>query len=236
MQVSRLIGFASVLVSVLVFAAPPVQAGFDNAIFNYGQLDIDGGDTDEGGAFTWEGQGWIGTDFDKFWVKTEGERVGGNLEEAEVHALYSRMIAPFWDLQVGLRHDFQPDSVTYGAVGFQGLAPYFFDVDISLFVADDGNVSLRTEGEYEILLTQRFYAAPYIEANWFLGDEEGRGVGSGLGDIDAGVKWVYEIRREFAPYLDFNYVGLFGETKDIAKNEGEDTGDFVIRVCLRLLF
>lgn len=235
MQVLRPIGFASVLASVLVLATP-VEAGFDDAIFHYGQLDIDGGDSDEGAAFSWEGQGWIGRDFDKFWVKTEGEHVGGNLGEAEVHALYSRMIAPFWDFQIGLRHDFQPDSVTYGAAGFQGLAPYFFDVDLSLFVADDGNVSFRTEGEYEILFTQRFYAAPYFEANWFLDDKEGRGVGSGLGDIDAGVKWVYEITREFAPYLDFNYVGLFGETKDIAKKEGEDTGDFVVRVGLRLLF
>lgn len=110
----------------------------------------DGADT-----FYWEAQGWLGGDVNKAWLKARGEQViDGVLEQAEVQLLYSRNVADFWDFQVGVRHDFEPQpNRTFGAIGFHGLAPYFFEVDTALFVSEKGEVSARLEGEYELLLT-----------------------------------------------------------------------------------
>ena len=35
--------------------------------------------TAEGAAGVWEAEGWYGGDYDKLWLRTEGERVGGNV-------------------------------------------------------------------------------------------------------------------------------------------------------------
>ena len=56
-------------------------------------------------TFHWEGEGWIGGDINRFVLKTEGEAGEGDVESAEVQALYSRAIGPYFDLQAGVRYD-----------------------------------------------------------------------------------------------------------------------------------
>jgi copper resistance protein B len=45
----------------------------------------------------------------------------------QFQALYSRAIAPFFDVQVGVRHDVRPEpNRSHLVVGLQGLLPYVF--------------------------------------------------------------------------------------------------------------
>ena len=172
----------------------------------------------------WEGQGWVGTDLNKFWIKTEGEFSGDEdrFEELEIQALYSRAVAPFWDLQAGLRHDFKPDpSRSFAVLAVQGLAPYWFEIDTSLFISHKGDVSARLEAEYELLLTQRLILQPRVEMNLALHDDEPTGTGSGLNNFEAGLRLRYEIIREFAPYIGINWNRFTGETADMRRREGE---------------
>src|SRR3546814_9759592 len=114
--------------------------------------------SDGGGhAYAWDAQGWIGTDYDKLFLTSDGEQpLVGQLEEAEVQLLYSRLISDFFDAQVGVRYDFEPDPErAYAVLGLQGLAPQFFEIDTALFVSEKGDVSARVEAEYELLITQR---------------------------------------------------------------------------------
>jgi copper resistance protein B len=73
-------------------------------------------------ALLWDAQGWIGGDENKFWLKSEGEYSfdAGELEEAEIQALYSRPISPNFDLQFGVRHDFEPAPSQNYLVVFRG--------------------------------------------------------------------------------------------------------------------
>lgn len=172
----------------------------------------------------WEGQGWIGGDIEKFWVKTEGEyeSAEGKFEEFEIQALYSRAVLPFWDLQAGIRHDIKPDpSRTYLAIGAQGLAPQWFELDATLFVSDQGDVSARFEAEYDVRLTQRLIIQPRIELNASLSEDRGIRTGSGLSTAEAGVRLRYEIKREFAPYLGVSWTNTYGNTKNFAQEDGE---------------
>src|SRR3546814_11960584 len=57
-------------------------------------------------AYHWEGEGWVGGDLNRFAFQTEGEGdFGGPLVRAEVQALYSRAIDPWFNLEAGVRHE-----------------------------------------------------------------------------------------------------------------------------------
>src|SRR3546814_5875389 len=70
-------------------------------------------------GYRWDGEAFVGGDINRFWLKSEGEGAfGDRLESAEVQALYSRAIGPYFDLQAGVRQDFgQGPNRTYATVG-----------------------------------------------------------------------------------------------------------------------
>ncbi len=188
-------------------------------------------------ALSWDGQGWLGRDLRKIWLKTDGERTAGNTEEAELQFLYSKAVARYWDIQVGVRHDFEPSpSRSWAAIGFKGLAPYFFDIDAAAFIGEAGRTALRFEAEYELLLTQRLILTPDIEINLYGQNDPDVGIGSGLSEIEAGLRLRYEIRREFAPYVGVNWSRMFGSTADFAKIAGRDTSEAQLVIGLRTWF
>ena len=197
----------------------------------------DGEDT-----FNWDGIGWVGGDFQRLWIKTEGD-VGLDTGdgEAELQLLYGKLISPFFDFQAGIKYDqvYSSDggpARASGVIGIQGLAPYIFEVDASLFVSQDGDVSARLGAEYQLLLTQRLVLQPEFETNLAIQDVEKFGVGSGLNDIELGLRLRYEISRKFAPYVGVNWTRKFGDTADFAEEEGESTDNFALVGGLRLLF
>lgn len=194
-------------------------------------------------ALNWDAQAWIGTDRNKFWLRTEGEdiRAGGSGGEWELQALYSRMVAPFWDLQVGLRHDQiygtrQDRGRAFAVLGLEGLAPYRFEVTPALFISEDGDISARLSASYEMLFTQRLILQPSIELNAAAQRVEAFGVGNGINDLDLELRLRYEIRREFAPYVGISWTSKFGDTADIARSEGERTEDFAVLAGVRFWF
>ena len=198
-------------------------------------------DADEDNPAALSGQFWAGYDLDKLWIKAELERSDGVTEEAELQALYSKAIAPYWDFQMGLRKDFQPSdeqipSRDWVVVGFQGLAPYFFEVDTALFLGESGRSALRLEAEYEMLLTQRLILSPEIELNIYGQNDPLTGVGSGLSDIQAGLRLRYEIKREFAPYIGINWSKKFGNTAHYSSLEGQPTSETQIVLGFRVWF
>ena len=177
-------------------------------------------------SLVWDAEGWIGKDLHKLWIKTEGEYVDSRVEEVELQALYSRAVAPFWDIQLGWRRNIRPTpNRDWLAFGVKGLAPYFFDIDAALFVGDAGRTSARLQVEYEIMLTQRLVLVPEIELNLYGKDDPATGIGSGLSNIEAGLRLRYEIRREVAPYIGLNWTKLYGDTADFARAEEVDTDD-----------
>jgi len=153
----------------------------------------------------WDLQGWFGGDLNKFWWKTEGHIDGGNTESAELQFLYSKAISPYFDLQIGIRHDVEPDpSINYAVIGIQGLAPQWFEIDAAAFISDEGDVSARFETEYDLLLTQRLVLQPRFELN----------VGELERTTDLDLRLRYEIRRKIAPYIGINWHNDFEGADD----------------------
>ncbi|MBC6981911.1 copper resistance protein B [Caulobacter sp. 17J80-11] len=201
------------------------------------RLEADAGTTTDGeGIGSWEGDAWIGGDKNKLWFKTEGDVEDGETEEAELQALWSRNVATFWDLQAGVRHDFEPDPTTYLALGVQGLAPYQFETDAAAFLSEDGDVGVRFKQSFDVLLTQRLVLEPEVEVNAFAQDVPEKEVGAGFSDVEAKLKLRYEITRKFAPYVEAAYERRLGETASIARASGSDVDTTSIRIGVRSWF
>jgi len=189
--------------------------------------------------FLWDGQGWIGGDRNKFWLKSEGEYDfdEGAFEDAEVQALWSRAFSRYFDVQAGVRHDFAPGTDrTYAVLGLNGLAPYWFEVDAALFLSDKGDVFARAEVEYEFLLTQRLILQPRAELNISFQDALENDLASGLSTLETGARLRYEIKREFAPYIGVSWERALGDTADFSRANGEDPGSLSFVAGVRLWF
>lgn len=185
-------------------------------------------------GYRWDGEAWFGGDINRLWLKSEGEgALREGVESAEVQALYSRAVGPYFNLQAGVRHDFQPSpNRTYATVGFEGLSPYMFEVEGALFLSTKGDLLGRLEGYYDQRITQRLILQPRVELNLATQDVPENRLGAGLTDAEVGLRLRYELRRQFAPYVGVSYVAQTGRTADFTRAEGKDpsTTSFVAGV------
>jgi len=203
------------------------------AILNQNEIRIGNGTT----TYRWDGEGWYGGNVNRAWFTSEGklDTRTGALDDTEVQALYSRAISPFFDLQAGGRYDFgNMPGQSWAVVGVEGLAPYFFELGAHAFVNGNGHLAARIDGSYDLLLTQRLVLQPQFEVNFYSKQDARRGTGSGLSDIDTGLRLRYEITRQFAPYIGVTYEGRYGGTADLAHAAGERTDDVRLTIGIRL--
>ena len=157
----------------------------------------------DGDGYRWDGEAWIGGDRDRFVVKSEGRGAfGGQVEDAEVQALFSRALDPYWNLQAGVRQDLGPGPRrTYAALGVEGVAPYWLEVEAALFLSSKGDLLGRIEGYYDQRITQDLVLQPRAELNFAAQAVPENGIAAGLSDVELGLRLRYERSREFAPYL-----------------------------------
>jgi copper resistance protein B len=188
----------------------------------------------------WDVQGWIGNDDDKLYLKSEGEMSldgGSRVEEAEVELLYSRNISKFWDLQLGVRQDFRPrPERTFAAIGLQGLAPYWFEIDATTYLSEDGDLSATVEAEYEVMLTQRLVVIPRVETGLSLQDVPEYEQWQGITDVTLGARLMYQISRKFAPYVGVTWNRKVGETAHEIDKEGGDISSSGLVAGIRFWF
>ncbi|WP_230483900.1 copper resistance protein B [Sphingomonas sp. Leaf21] len=163
-------------------------------------------------GYRWDGEGWFGGDIDRLVVKTEGEGdFGHRIGAAEVQALYSRAVDPYWNLQAGLRQDVGGGARrSYAAVGVEGLAPYWFDVEGMVFLSDKGELHGRAEAWVDQRLTQRAFLQPRVEVNLSAQDVPEQRIAAGVSSLELGLRLRYEIAREFAPYVGINWERRYG--------------------------
>ena len=191
----------------------------------------------DGNGQSWELGGWYGTDENKLWIRSEGERSAGKVQDGDAEVFWNHAIATYWGSQLGVRHDFGVGpGRTWAAFGVEGLAPYWFDVEATGYVGTAGRTAARLRVSYDVLFTQRLILTPELETNLYGKDDPARGIGSGLSDVSLGLRLRYEIRREFAPYIGIIWARRFGNTADYARAEGEHALDRQIVAGVRIWF
>jgi copper resistance protein B len=192
---------------------------------------------DSGNGMSWDNKGWIGGDLNRFRFRTEGDSAGGRLAVASTHFLYGRAIGRWWDIVAGVRQDLRPGPAqTWAAVGIQGLAPYWFDVEATAYVGQSGRTHLRFETEYQLLLTNRLILQPLVELEIYGKSDPEHGFGAGLTTADGGIRLRYEFRRELAPYVGVVWSRKFFGTSDLANAAGEKSRGARLAGGLRFWF
>jgi copper resistance protein B len=184
-------------------------------------------------GYLWDIQGYYGGTTSRFWFKSEGEgSFGKRVDDAEFQALYAEAVAPFFDVQAGIRQDVAGPDTTYAVLGIQGLAPYMFEVDGALFLSHRGDLTARVEAELDQRITQSLILQPRAEINLAAQDVPQLGVGAGIDSLELGVRLRYEITRELAPYIGVEQSWRIGDSADFARASGEDPSvtNFVIGV------
>lgn len=204
--------------------APPVM---DNAIYGHALLDQFEARLGDGGQFRYDGQAWLGTDENKLWVKSEGLVTQyGQFTDGQHEVLADHAITSYFDVQAGLRSDLDNGTTrTWAALGIQGLAAYFFDLEATLYASDQGHYAARLVGSYDLAITNRLFLQPEAELNFYTRSDPTRGVGPGLATIDSGLRLRYELSRKFAPYIGVSYQGAYGETAQFTRLSGLNPND-----------
>lgn len=189
-------------------------------------------------SYRFEGEAFSGGNINRFGVKFEGEGAfGERIDDLELQALYSRAIAPYWNLQAGVRHDIRPEpSRTYLVAGVEGIAPYWFKVNAATFLSNKGEVRARVEASYDQRITQTLILQPRVEANISFQDIPALGVGSGLMDFEAGLRLRYEIKQEIAPYIGVEWRKQTGATARFSRMAGEDPDTVSLVAGIRIWF
>ncbi len=194
-------------------------------------------------GYAWEGDAWFGGDYDRLWLKSEGEGgFGDALDHGEVQALFSRAIGPWFNLQGGVRQDFGSRKAgggadrTHLAFGVQGLAPYWFELDAAAFLSTRGELTARIAGEYDQRLTNRLILQPRAELNLAAQDVPDQRIGSGLSSLEAGLRLRYEFVPEFAPYIGVEWDRGTGRTAEFARADGKRTGGWSLVAGIRAWF
>lgn len=184
-----------------------------------------------------EAQAWIGKSLNRLWLKADLELHEGVVEEAQYQVLYSRAVAPYWDLQWGLAQDVRPESdATWMVLGIQGVAPYFFEADLALFFGESGDFMATLELEYEWMLTQRWVLIPEMEVSFQGQNRPEQDLGAGLAEVEAGLRLGYHWRREVMPYVGISWHHSFGETADLIQQSGSEPHSSAVVVGLKLWF
>jgi copper resistance protein B len=184
-----------------------------------------------------DAQAYYGGDVNKLWLKVDGERTGSRLRDTRTEALWAHATSAFWDTQLGLRHDVGDGPArSWAAFGVQGVAPYWVDVEATVYVGQSGRTAARVEAEYDLMLTQKLIFTPDLELNAYGKSDPARHIGSGLSNIELGLRLRYEITRQFAPYIGIDWNRRIGNTADFVRAAGEPTFDHQIVAGVRVWF
>lgn len=209
----------------------------DSAAYSMLRIDeLEWRDFDREDAIVWDVQAFYGDDYNKAWLKVEGSRMADESESTS-ELLWDRIFSRWWSAQLGIRHDVgEGPSRTWAAFGVQGLAPYWFEVEATVYVGEQGRAAFKASAEQDLLLTQRVILQPELEIEAYGKDDPANGIGSGLSSLELGLRLRYEIRREFAPYIGLVWSRRYGETADFAEAAGIDADDLQLVAGLRVWF
>ena len=199
------------------------------------------------GVLEWDVDAWVGRDLHKVWLKSSGEYVSYDVEEANLELVYSRAVFSTWDQQFGIRHDFKSDqdhsdqsskARNWVSFGYIGTAPYFVDVDARVFLGEQSSTQLLVELEREIMLTQQWVLTPELDIVANGRTQQQFGEGSGLAEIEFSLRLGYEPNgnRKFQPFVGLTANQTFAGTRRIEKAEGNSSSSLEATMGIHFWF
>ncbi|MCX7362638.1 MAG: copper resistance protein B [Alphaproteobacteria bacterium] len=217
---------------LLLGSAPPALAMDDGAIFWRFDGLVERRFHDLTPTVEWKAKGWIGDDYNKLRLESSGVIADngqidgeGGTKGVDSRFYYSRLISDFWDAKLGIQATVFGHGLsrTGFVAGFEGLAPFGFHVDAVAGVNQTGIATLKLDIDYDILLSQKLIATPFVEAMVASGDDRAIDLGSGLSRFEIGARLRYEFAKEFAPFIGVSFEQFTGPTASYVAAGNEPT-------------
>lgn len=183
-------------------------------------------------------QAWHGTSFNRVIIKSEGAFAQNDVYQNQTNLLWGRALRTFWDSQLGLRVDSSSAGKNrqWLAAGIHGLAPYWFELDITAYAGTEGQTEIAFKAVYDLLLSQRLILEPRVEVTVRGKDDSANLLGSGLANAAFGIRLRYEVSRQFAPFIGVEAEKSFGNTADLIRTTGETPNESRYFAGLRFWF
>jgi copper resistance protein B len=105
------------------------------------------------------------------------------ISESGAEALWWHSTGPYWERWSVCARISARERLRLAA-GVEGLAPYWFDVQLTGYVGSDGRLAARAKLSYEALLTNRLILTPQVEANVYSKQSRDRELGSGFSNVN----------------------------------------------------
>ena len=185
----------------------------------------------------WSANFSMGTDTHQFNLVSEGERTSDGLDGHELRAHYSKALSLKVGINLGWRGDIQPGSSRdWFLLGVSWDAPYELETDTSLFVGSGDSLGLRLEVERGYQIMPSVLLIPELKVNLYSEDDIQSDTGSGLSELELGLRMVYEVSPLFSPYIGIVWGKPYGKTADFAHADGEYEGNaqFLIGLSFEL--
>jgi copper resistance protein B len=221
----------------------PVVDQETNSFLLFSLLELQHGRGSNPTEVRWDIVGWRGGDVNRIWFKSEGNQpaLARSTGNSDVQVLYGKLVSPFFDFQTGVRVEQRNfggrnSARASAVVTLQGLAPNNFNIEPSIFLYQDGQIAGRFTGTYDLYLSQRLILQPRLETEVALQNREKLGSGSGLNDVELGLRLRYEIRREFAPYIGISSTRSYGVTAGYLRRGGEATSKATLVAGVQMWF
>ena len=116
-----------------------------------------------------------------------------------------------------------------GIIVLSGLAPYQVEMDTTLVLTEDGDLSVEWEVEYDLRITQRLVLQPRLETALHAQDVPEREIAAGINDLTVDLRLRYECRRWLAPYVGVRTRHVIGAARDLS----DDDEEFLLLVGVR---
>lgn len=181
---------------------------------------------------------WYGNDYNRLYLNTSGEFAQNDLEQASTSLIWWRPFSPYWNTTFGLKQDYDADSTdqTWLGFGVSGLAPYWFDVEASVYGALTGHSQLQLNASYDLNISQKWVLQPEVELLAYGKTDVQHRYGAGLAEIKSGLRLRYEITPQFAPYIGLEHERFVGKTAKLYKDLEDDRSSRKILLGLRFWY
>jgi len=151
-----------------------------------------------------------------------GGSVDRKIDQIQGELAYSRAIGQGFNLEVGVRHEFQSQGhLSYAVVGFSAEPKAGIELESYALASSQGDLFGEFKLVYDQPLSDRVTVQPRLAFNMAAQDVADQGIARGLASTEVGIRFGYEISRLVAPYIGISHERLLGRTARIARKAGE---------------
>lgn len=177
-----------------------------------------------------------GGDYNKLQLYTNQAQITeGTVTFANLDIFAWHLLDNFWAIKGGANYVYKPASYWEPGAGLEGTAPFFITTDIRTYW-HDGSGKIDVELSRNTQLTTNWSFFTDIEAVAATQALDYAQIGQGFNYISYTVGPSYQLTKNLALQLQYQYTRSYGDTADILRSDGESITQNLLLIGAELVF